>query len=70
MPSRAVPKFICPYCGHETVSAVLETRLARRRRVCLECYGTFSTTEFVNPRQRDAPRHRRPPPEPTLPLFD
>lgn len=42
----------CPFCGHETTS-VKDSRSAddnsaiRRRRVCLECQGRFTTVEHV-----------------------
>jgi transcriptional regulator NrdR family protein len=65
--SRLVPKFICPYCGHETVSRVLETRDAKRRRECEDCASTFTTIERIDPNfqpARHKPRVRR------LPLFD
>lgn len=40
-----VPKFLCDFCGYETVSDVLDTRGPRRRRRCRECGDTFPTVE-------------------------
>lgn len=59
-PREPLPKFNCSFCGHETASRVthrcsLSDRLRRsygpgiyRRRVCLECLGSFATFEALN----------------------
>ncbi len=70
MTSRAVEKFTCPHCGYPTISRVLATRDERRRRLCLDCYGTYSTTERVDLEQRKPPRHRPKPTDRPLPLFE
>lgn len=61
------PKFYCRHCGHDTVSKVLETRGVRRRRVCIECGGTFPTLEVLAPRRAE-PRYHARAREPVLPF--
>lgn len=55
--SEPSSKFFCFTCGHDVASRVLDTRGHRRRRLCLECGGTFSTVEQLAPRGKQ-PRHR------------
>jgi predicted RNA-binding Zn-ribbon protein involved in translation (DUF1610 family) len=49
VPVPAVAKFRCPSCGRWTISRVLDTRDAYRRRRCQSCSGTFKTVEVVMP---------------------
>lgn len=58
MRPKLIAKFVCPFCGFEAVSFVVDTDGPRRRRECTECGGRYSTEERIVASGR--PPHRTP----------